>query len=128
MWRFRTERKRCHFTLSQCMAAILLLSLSLSSCSPPLSSAFCVCVCERACACVSVHTCTQTYGSHVFPYKDWLWEELMRNEQNYSRGTPLFLSLNFFCSLSCTWLQHVSMFKVLLTSIHTFFLFILYFF
>lgn len=93
-WRFRTERKRCHFTLSQCTAAVLLLSLDLSSCSPPLSLRLSVCVCARAC--VSVHTCTQTYGSHVFPYKDWLWEELMRNEQNYSTGTPLFLSLFFF--------------------------------
>lgn len=84
-------------------------------------------LCLYVCVCVSVHTCTQTYGSHVLPYKDWVWEELMRNEQNYGTGTPLFLSV-FFCGLSCTCLQHVSMFKVLLNIYTYIFLFILYFF
>lgn len=35
-----------------------------------------MCVCAEAC------------GSHVFPYMEWLWEEWVRNEQNYSAVTP----------------------------------------
>lgn len=53
MWRFRTERKRCHFTLTQCTAAILLLSLDLSSRSPPLSLRLSACVYVS----VRVHVC-----------------------------------------------------------------------
>lgn len=46
----------------------------------------------RVCACVCMEGC----GSHVFPYKEWVWKELMRNEQNHSTVTPLFLLFFLF--------------------------------
>ena len=83
-----------------------------------LSHFLCVCVCLCVCACVCVwrRECERereslwSCGSHVFPYKEWVWEELVRNEQNYSTVTPLFLPcFSLFPFLSSASLTSVSL-------------------